>query len=306
VTRVGFPRPRQISPAEQLQSPAGQRLQRLAQILTPGANALQLKADPAGIAPERLLVFDLTADVGNFMRAAAGIPGLEFVGADELEAQDGDRDPALYLMIPDAKALIQMVNLWRTYVAGRPLPYGFAPWRNLFLQMKDLRAWGPEDRLTAEDRTVLAEQQADERGFVRIELELVYRAVALEVQAQATAAVIARGGAIVSSTRIEGARYHAMLADVPLAEIQAILARGYEGIVGSEAVMHIRPQSAVHLTTFETYEGGTGAQAPMPDGAPIAAIFDAVPLALHPQLAGRLSIEDPFGLEAMVSTGVQV
>lgn len=301
MTRAGFPRPRQIPTAEQLQSPAGQRLQRLAQVLTPGANALQLKADPAGIAPERLLVFDLTADVGGFMRAAAKVPGLEFVGADELEAQDGDRDPALYLMIPDARALIQMVSLWRSHAAGRPLPYGFAPWRNLFLQMKDLRAWGPEDRLTAEDRTVLAEQRADERGLVRIELELVYRAEAFEVQAQATAAVTARGGAVISSTRIEGARYHALLADVPLAEIEAMLARGYEGIIGSEAVMHIRPQSAVHLTTFETYEGAAGLQAPLPDGAPIAAIFDAVPLALHPQLAGRLSIEDPFGLEAMAA-----
>lgn len=298
MTRIGFPRPRQIPTAEQLQKPAGQRLQRLAQILTPGANALQLRADPAGIAPERLLVFDLTADVSGFMRAAARVPGLEFVGADELEAQDGDRDPAVYLMIPDARALTQMVGLWRQHAAGRALPQGFAPWRDLFLQMKDLRAWGPEDRLTLEDRAVLAEQRADARGLVRIELELVYRAEAQGVQAQATASVVARGGVVISSTRIDGARYHAMLADVPIAEIQAILARGYEGIVASEAVMHIRPQSAVHLTTFEAQDGGTiNGGTPLPDGAPIAAIFDAVPLALHPQLAGRLSIEDPFGLE---------
>ena len=108
MTRVGFPRPRQIPTAEQLQRPAGQRLQRLAQVLTPGANPLQLKADPAGIAPERLVVFELTADVSGFMRAAARVPGLEFVGADELEAQGGDRDPALYLMIPDSRALTQI------------------------------------------------------------------------------------------------------------------------------------------------------------------------------------------------------
>lgn len=268
-------------------------------MLTEGADPLQLRADPAGLAPERLLVFDLTADVGNFMRAASAVPGLEFVGADELEAQDGDRDPALYLMIPDARALTQMVNLWREHAAGRPLPYGFAPWRDLFLQMKDLRAWGPADRLTAEDRLVLAEQREDERGMVRIEVELVFRAEALAVEGLAVETVRARGGAVVSRTRIEGARYHALLVDVPSVEVQAILARGYEGIIGSEAVMHVRPQSAVHLTTFEADPRHPGAPAPLPDGAPIAAIFDAVPLALHPQLAGHLSVEDLFGLEGL-------
>ncbi len=246
-------------------------------------------------------MFDLTADVSNFMRAASKVPGLEFVGADELEPQEGDRDPALYLMIPDARALTQMVNLWRLHAAGRPLPYGFAPWRDLFLQMKDLRAWGPQDRLTLEDRAVLAEQRADDRGMVRIEVELVYRAEAEGVQAQAVAAVTARGGSVLSGTRIDGARYHALLADVPAAEIQVILARGYEGIIASEAVMHIRPQSAVHLTTFEAHEDGASAGTPLPNGEPIAAIFDAVPMALHPELAGRLTIEDPFGLEALAA-----
>lgn len=296
--RAGFPRPRKIDREDQLLAPAGQRLQALSRTLAAGTPALQLRADPAGLAPERLLVFDLTGDVGNFLTAAAKVPGLEFVGADELEPEGSDRDPALYLMIPDARALTQMVGLWRDYAAGRALPYGFAPWRNLFEQMKDLRAWGPQDRLTPEDAVILAEERADDRGRVRIEIELVFRPTRAS-EGEVSALVAERGGAVVSTSRIDGARYHALLADVPLAEVQAILARGYEGVIGSEAVMHIRPQSAVQLTLVEP--DGTQPPPPggLPEGDPIAAVFDAVPLAGHPRLAGRLSVDDPFDLERL-------
>lgn len=259
---------------------------------------MQLRDDPSGLAPERLLVFELTADVSGFMRAAALVPGLEVVGADELEPDAEDRDPALYMMIPDSRALTQMVNLWRDYAAGRTLPYGFAPWASLFQQMKDLRAWGPADRLTPEDAMVLLEQTAEDGGRVRIEIELVFRETRVG-EDEVGALVAARGGVVVSASRIEGARYHALLADLPQSEVQTILARGYEGLIGSEAVMQIRPQSAVHLTLIES----DGTQPPTvdvpPEGDPIAAVFDAVPLTGHPRLTGRLSVEDPFDLERL-------
>ncbi|MBX9707340.1 MAG: S8 family peptidase [Caulobacteraceae bacterium] len=296
VTRPGFPSPRTIDRDLQIATPAGQRLQALSRVLSSGTPALQLRADPSGLAPERLLVFELTADVGGFMRAAARVPGLEFVGADELEPDGLDRNPALYLMIPDGRALTQMANLWRDYAAGRELPYGFAPWRDLFQQMKDLRAWGPQDRLTPEDAAVLAEQRADARGRVRLEIELVFRAVR-GAEAEVSGLLAERGGTVISTSRIDGARYHALLADVPLAEVQAILARGYEGLIASEAVMHIRPQSAVHLTVVEPDDAQPPPVAGNPTGDPIVAVFDAVPLAGHPRLAGRLSVEDPFDLE---------
>ena len=45
------------------------------------------------MAPERLLVFELTGDVANFVRAAALVPGLEFVGAEDLDEDEEDRIP---------------------------------------------------------------------------------------------------------------------------------------------------------------------------------------------------------------------
>lgn len=292
----GFAPPRKFTPAEQAARRAGLELQRLAQAFGAGRDPLELRADPDGLAPERLLVFELTDDVQNFARAAANVPGLEFIAAEGLEADEHDKNPSLYLMIPDATALRQMVSLWTRFRAGQALPDGMAPWRDLFAQLRDLRPWGPQDRVSPEDAAVLAEERADARGMVRLELELVYRAQ-VGVEGQALAALEASGGALVARSRVNGAKYHALLVDVPKAELDRVLAQGQAGLVASESVMHIRPQSAVQISAFESQPLAPGEAFPLPDGDPIAAVFDAVPLAGHPRLAGRLSVDDPFDLE---------
>ena len=174
--KPAFANPRRFPANQQRRSTAGQRFRRLGEVLDRGGDPLELRADPNGLAPERLLVFELTGDVANFVRAAANVPGLEFIGAEEIEADDEDKNPVLYLLIPDAAALRQMLSLWRDWLAGRGLPRGFAPWRDVFSRLRDLRPWGPKDRVTAEDLAVLAEEHADVEGKVRLELELVFRA----------------------------------------------------------------------------------------------------------------------------------
>lgn len=289
---------RKFAPSDQANRAPGQQLQRLAQVFAEGRDPMALRADPAGLAPERLLVFELTGDIQNFARVAQAVPGLEFIGADELDEDEEDKSPALYLMIPDALALRQLVRLWGRFRAGDPLT-GQAPWRELFAHLRDLRVWGPQDRVSPEDAEVLASEHADENGMVRIELELVFRANGGATEAEALGVLAAVGGVRLSSTRIEGAKYHALLADIPQAELGRVLARGQEGLVAAESVMHIRPQSAVHISLFDG-EGATEfAAAAAPEGEPIVALFDAVPLAGHPRLADRLSIDDPFDLEPL-------
>jgi hypothetical protein len=203
------------------------------------------------------------------------------------------------LLIPDAEALRQMVGLWRSFQAGETLPLGFAPWRNLFAQLRDLRPWGAQDRLSPEDRAVLMSEAADAAGMVRIELELVFRPEAAGVENEAHAVLSAAGGQSISRSRIEGAKYHALLVDIPQAELQRVLDRGQQGLVAAESVMHIRPQSALHISAYEAQGAAAGGQPPLPQGEPIVAVFDAVPLAAHPRLVGRLSLDDPFGLEPL-------
>ena len=270
-----------------------------------GRDPLELRADPAGLAPERLLVFELTGNIQNFVRAAAHVPGLEFIDAEDLEGDEEDKNPSLYLMVPNSAALRQMVSLRNRFQASQALPEGLGPWRDLFEQLRDLRPWGPQDRASPEDIEILAQERADARGMVRMELELVFRDSEAGIEADALDAVAAGGGELVTRTRIEGAKYHALLVDVPQAELQRVMARGQEGLVAAESVMHIRPQSALHITVVEAQEGVAPAPAPLPEGDPIVALFDAVPLTGHPRLDGRLSVYDPFGLEPL-AVGLRV
>lgn len=251
------------------------------------------------MAPERLLVFELTGSVSNFARAAARVPGLEFIGAEDLDEDEADRSPVLYLLVPDAAALRQMLSLWRTWIDGKALPRGFTPWRDLFLQLREIRPWGPRDRVTAEDLLVLANENADEHGRVRVEIELVFRKDGSASENAARQALAAVHAELISVTRIEGAGYHALLAYIPQIELLRIIELGNEGLVAEEAILFIRPQSITQIDVIEIEEDDDAPPANEPQGSPIAAVFDAVPLAGHPRLVNRLIVDDMFDLEGL-------
>jgi len=126
--QAGKPRfapPRKFSLQQQRASDAAGKFARLQEIFGQNRDPLELRADPQGMAPERLLVFELTGDVSNFARAAARVPGLEFIGAEDLPEDADDRNPIYYLLIPDAAALRQMLSLWQTWLDNKALPRGF-------------------------------------------------------------------------------------------------------------------------------------------------------------------------------------
>src|SRR5437660_7804531 len=58
----------------------GPAFQRLQNILNRQDAALQLRADPNSLAPERLLVFEVTGSIQRFAQAVSRIDGLEFAG----------------------------------------------------------------------------------------------------------------------------------------------------------------------------------------------------------------------------------
>lgn len=78
---------------------------------------LALRADPAALAPERLLVFEVKGSIAAFARAINNVPGLELIDEEELP-DDEDKAPVAYLLVPDLRALRQIESLWRTWVAG--------------------------------------------------------------------------------------------------------------------------------------------------------------------------------------------
>jgi hypothetical protein len=290
-----FPRKRQ---AEAF----GPKFNRLAQVLARGDNALELRADPSGLAPERLLVFEVRGSINAFANAVQNIAGLELVDEEELESDEGDKQPYAYLLVPDMVALRNLESLWRRWQGGQ-LVRGETPWASVFDLLRDLRPWGPLDRVHSGDASLLATAIAvrDEDDFVRLEVELVYRkrdVIADEQEANVRAAIVARGGSIVSRARIDDIGYHALLADIPVRAVREIVERRPEGIAGLEPVMHIRPQSApttIEIADIEEEDPGAGPAPPL--GEPILALLDGVPVAAHRLLADHIDLDDPFSLE---------
>lgn len=290
-----FPRNRQTNTF-------GPRFNRLAQVLARGDDAMALRADPAGLAPERLLVFEVRGSISAFANAVQSIAGLELIDEEELESDDGDKQPYAYLLVPDMAALRNLESLWRRWQNGQ-LVRGETPWSNVFDLLKDLRPWGPLDRVDSIDADFLtdaAEGLGDDE-LIRLEIELVYRAsdpVAAEQEANVRAAIVSRGGAVISRARVADVGYHALLADLPARAVRDVIARRADGIAGLEPVLHIRPQSApTTIDVADIGEEDAGATAAQSLGEPILALLDGVPVAAHRLLADHIDLDDPFALE---------
>ncbi|MFS0771219.1 S8 family peptidase [Sphingomonas sp. 1P08PE] len=280
----------------------GPQFARLADVLARGANALELRADPTGLAPERLLVFEVRGSINAFATAVRNVAGLELIDEEELEGDDGDKHPFAYLLVPDMIALRNLESLWRRWQTGRLLR-GETPWAAVFDLLRDLRPWGPSDRVNASDASYLeaALEGLDDADLVRLEMELVFRereAVAAEQQANVRAAIIGHGGAVISQARLADIGYHALLVDLPAAAVRAIVAKRVDGIAGLESVLHIRPQSAP--TEIEIADAGEAPAAALDErtlGEPILALLDGVPVAAHRLLARHIDLDDSFDLE---------
>jgi len=275
----------------------------LAEVLARDPAGLELRADPAALAPERLLVFEVRGSIAPFLKAINNVPGLELVDEEELPT-DEDKAPVAYLLVPDARALRHIESLWRIWRAGREMPDGFTPWRDVFACLRDLRPWGPADRVQPADSDILSEEifgKADEE-LIPLEIELIFRPQTASGAANETIvaqAIAAEGGRVVSRARLDDIAYHAVLATLPVRSIRAITARTQASIAGLEPIMYIRPQSmvsAIDLSDGLPLEavpeaGEIGAE-------PIVGVLDGVPMARHPLLQRHLIVEDLFELEA--------
>lgn len=262
-----------------------------------------LKADPAGLAPERLLVFEVRGSINTFATAIRNVAGLELIDEEELEADEADKQPHAYLMVPDMAALRSLESLWRRWQRNQ-LQHGETSWAHVFSLLKDLRPWGPLDRVHASDAGLLAAaiDGLEDGELVRLELELVFRIhnlVAAEQEGNVKLAISSLGGRVVSRARIVDISYHSLLVDLPANAVRAIVERKIDGIAGLEPILHIRPQSeATTVDIGDTRVEESGLTAVRPLGEPILALLDGVPVAAHQLLADHIDLDDPFNLEA--------
>lgn len=304
----------------------GQRFARLRR-LSKADGALSLRQDPFGIAPERALVFDVAGGVPDIHSAVRRIEGLEFLGDEGIDfAPDKDffiRDTRkgkeghprtdrtvgarLYLAMPDVIALKNLLSLWDEWQKRGSLKRPFGVWATLFERLRDIRAWGPRDRLSEETISVWRDEVADSAEKVRrIEVELWYghsprkREVAFR---RVTEAVAEAGGAIIHRAEIAAIRYIAALVDLPMREMRRLATRKEIHLLICDEVMFLRPQSSLDLpdTAAEERESTTISPLPFRSKAlpPVAALLDGVPVQNHALLRDRIEVDDPGELEAM-------
>lgn len=292
----------------------GPKFDLLAQAADDPAQIMRLQQDPQAIAPERAIVFEVASSLTQFYQAANRIE-LEFLGDDELYIEPdedfrlsddrADRPIAgrVYLAMPNLEALNQLVQLWRRYQSGQRMHPGYGMWTQLFGHLKDVRAWGPKDRLTEELIASWQEQvDAAPDEHIRFEVELWFR----ENEASRETAftnfcdvVQELAGSIIHHATIPEIRYDAALIDLPADSIRQLIADPTVALARANEIMFIRPQS---MATFSVDAESEDDPAPVEQNLeqelpPIAALLDGMPIQNHHRLTNRLVVDDPEGLE---------
>lgn len=291
------------------------RFVRLSAVAQSPAQLMALRDDPASIAPERAIVFEVEGSLKDFYEQARNI-GLEYLGDYEEEFEPSDDffiqdkpdqtlSGRIYLAMPDVQALRELLSLWERYKQSQRMPKGRSEWRELFSRLIDVRPWGPQDRISP---LTLAAWESDlsqvPDALVRLEVELWYyenvdkRANAFQaLEAQIETA----GGQVVHHAVIPEIHYDAALVDLPGAYVRALINNPNVSLARADEVMYLRPQSVARYPGAPEFTGAdSDAVAANADQAqPIAALLDGLPIQNHVRLAGRLNVDDPEGLDAV-------
>lgn len=285
-----------------------QKFQRIQDALTRGISASD---DPGAIVPERALVFEVYGSLLDFEKLCKQL-GFEwlFDADEELELNEGFSTSKagektvgghLYLSMPTKESLNKLLTLWRRFKRGESASYGDGDWWKLFEHLKDIRPWGPQDRLVEDDRErweELLDGAPDE--MIRVEAELWFHRDAVK-QAKTETELRERltqlGVTVLDHDKISEILYSAFLLDVPRGSLNNLFSDpvGVE-LLRIDHVMFVRPQSlASAIVTDEPTPGDW--EAPLPLKEPIrGALLDGLPVQNHPLLDGLLEVDDPDGV----------
>ena len=281
-----------------------------------------LRQNPAGVAPERALVFVTAGPIQNFARAASAI-GLEVFAEDNLEDLADYPDgfvPAgrsetlsrtLYATFPTLESLRQLLSLWRTHQRGGSAPNGAAPLWSVFDLLLELRTWGPEDRLPADARAVLEDRLIglNDEDQISIEVEIwptnnSEKRVSWKTETENKIREL--GGEVLDRSSISepGFIYEAILASLSIQSVRALLDSpdAVAGLATLEGVQFILPHAYAQSEPGEASgeEVENVAEEGFSEGAPTRALLlDGTPVAAHPLLEGGVVVEDLHDLVSL-------
>lgn len=290
------------------------------------AERARLSADtPDEIDPALVVVFDLAGSVKDFRNAIDRVEGLEFLSELLGDRSDPDDDfhmtertvgrtekrvaHSLYLVMSNSKAideLLRLFALWQTDPSAS-FEHGLGKFKTAFEQLTAIRRWGAEDRIR---ETGLRERWEETLSMigqsvstVLVEVELWHRRQPDQraaAEAHVEQIITSSRGRVLDRSQIAEIEYHALLVELPIQQVQSVLANGAEAIrlLTTDEVMFVSPFTAMSVspTTLEPEAQTRLAVAERIEGKPRVALLDGLPFANHVALQGRLSIDDPDGL----------
>ncbi len=294
-----------------------------------------VQATVAGVVLEQVVILEtVSASIDGVAKAASKIPGLEWLAERELEEvapefgfQEKDKPAAtlprrLYALFSNQQAMDALIGLWQQWLQEpkKRASTGFGPFKNLFIHLRDIRRWGPEDRIA---ETGILEYWQEEiavkgmQGTIVFEIDLCFRTDPTKRQQaydEVTGIVTASGGRCLDSATIPDILYHGILAELPAAVVQEtidqIAAQTYSRLLRSEGIMFLRPQAqsrfpllALQPTAFDI--AGRLGDSPEANGAPVIAVLDGVPVENHTALRARIVVDDPDDHSALYQAGQQ-
>lgn len=294
----------------------GPRFDRLMGVAGNPRELMGFRDDPASIAPERAIVFEVAGQLKDFYAQAQAL-GLEYLGdyeediepdVDFYDMRKPEKEIAgrIYLAMPDVQALQELLGLWRRFARGENMPPGRSEWRELFSLLVDVRPWGPQDRVPPETIEFWRENlRYNPDTPVRFEIELWFHEN-LERRRQAFDGIQqeleAMGGDVIHRATIPEIRYDAALVELPPDQVQRLIDHPDIELARVDEIMFLRPQSVARHHPDGEPEGEDapidGGGSPLPQGPPIAALLDGLPIQNHVRLDGRITVDDPDGLDA--------
>lgn len=281
------------------------------------ARRVELQTSAPNSDPDLVVVFETVGAVGDFISTANRIPGLEWLAGtmdvqfepdeDFYDAEDAERSLSgkLFLLGSNRQALDEVVRLWGLCRADSSVSLGpgLSAWKVLFSHLKDVRFWGPQDRVGADVRQAWMDRLGHDAQSIRFEIEAwCFESSAKNVAASEEIHSLVRElhGNVLDERLLSEIAYHGFLVEMPAGDVRQLLGEGRPSLLLSERVMFFRPQgqAAVRAGEPAPHHPDAGMPQQFASGPPIVAMLDGLPLANHPRLQGRLVIDDPADLAA--------
>ena len=280
-----------------------------------------LRANPGLTDVEKVLVIETVGKIDDFVKAVRKTEGLEWLAEIDEDEITADADfyvdeehrektisGRLYLIMSNQRGLEELLSLWERLKANPDdprYPRGYAKFKHLFRHLKDIRPWGPADRLLETGlKELWDERVAAHEESLSVEVELWYR-TSEEQRTRAietiTGYVNKARGTVLSQASLGAISYHAVLAKLPIQTVRGILNHDATSLVQCDQVMFLRPAAQSIRISREVDEqiiAGQHRTALLSTEKPVAALLDGLPLENHQYLRNRVIVDDPDGWAA--------